>query len=176
MAQAAWPQGQSKTAWTDFMTPLKRCTSILKRAFEANITVTKRALVNSERRGIYDELGAVVIMIFIMFCYASAWHGMKVPLHRALRTPGEISHSTREDRYRDALLISSVALIYGFASWVLGLYLRHHLMGLWSNARIAFFLRILGTASNVLLAVVWIRGLYAVWRLGYRYRMVRRRR
>lgn len=162
MAQAAWPQSQFNTSWSDFTTSLKRNTSLLKRAFEPNTTITKRALANSARRGTHDELGAVLLMIFIMFCYASAWYGMKVPLHRVLRTPAGISHSTREDWFKDALLVSTVALVCSFASWLLGLYLRHHAMQSWWYGQILLMLGILETANVVLLAVVWIRGLHAV--------------
>lgn len=115
-------------------------------------------------------------MIFIMFCYANAWYGMKVPLHRKLRTPDGISHSTREDWFRDALLVSTVALVCSFASWLLGLYLIHHAMQSWWYGQISLVLGILETAIDVLLAVVWIRGLHVVWRWGYRFRNWRRRR
>ncbi|PYH64664.1 uncharacterized protein BO88DRAFT_457887 [Aspergillus vadensis CBS 113365] len=176
MAQAAWPQSQSNTSWSDFITPLKRNTSLLKRAFETNPTITKRALDNSARRSTHDELGAVLLMMFIMFCYASAWYGMKLPLHRVLRTPEGTSHSTTEDWLRDALLVLTVALVCSFASWLLGLYLRHHAMQSWWYGQISLVLGILETAIDVLLAVVWIRGLYAVWHLRYRFRNWRRRR
>ncbi|OJI87106.1 hypothetical protein ASPTUDRAFT_517764 [Aspergillus tubingensis CBS 134.48] len=176
MAQAAGPQGHFNTSWSDFTTPLNRNTSLLKRVFEPNTTITKRALANSPRRSTRDELGAVLLMIFIMFCYASAWYGMKLPLHRVLRRPEEISHSTREDWFRDALLVSTVALVCSFASWLLGLYLRHHAMQSWWYGQILMVLRILETAIDVLLAVVWIFVLYAVWRLRYRLRNWRCRR